>query len=178
MIKIYKLLIITLFIFGFSSAEAQYYQTTSDSKSWRDKVFFGGRLGLQFGDLTAIDVSPMVGYRIKPIWHVGLGLSYGYNYYRSAAVSNSTYSVRAFQRFFIFENLFAHTEIETLNSKVFTSFNPVESYRKWINSYLVGGGYFQKMGAHSGMYLMVLWNLNETKFTPYSNPIIRVGFVF
>jgi hypothetical protein len=34
----------------------------------------------------------------------------------------------------------------------------------------------QYFGANSGMYIEVLWNLNDTPNSPYTNPIFRVGF--
>ena len=45
-----------------------------------------------------------------------------------------------------------------------------------FNSFLVGGGYRQQIGGNAAMNLMVLWNLNDTYDSPYTNPIIRIGF--
>jgi hypothetical protein len=42
----------------------------------------------------------------------------------------------------------------------------------------VGGGVYQPIGRRSGFLIMVLWNLNETASSPYSNPIFRIGFNF
>ncbi|NJO90278.1 MAG: hypothetical protein HC831_16030, partial [Chloroflexia bacterium] len=159
---------------------AQYYEQPKEKPSFRDKIFFGGGLGLQFGSVTAIDVSPIVGYKITERFHAGLGFSYSYFKYNdyTPSIDFSAYSGSIFTRFFLTESLFAQAEVEALNTEVFTSFNPVDSYRKWIDSYLVGGGYFQRIGQRSGVYIMILWNLNETEFTPYSNPIMRIGFSF
>ncbi len=171
--------IIVIFLLTTQSVYAQYYEKPPIKSSWKDKIFFGGGLGLQFGDVTAIDVSPIVGYRVLPRLHAGVGLSYSYYNYSTLGVSASNYSGSIFSRFFLFNNFFAYAEIESLNTKIFTSFNPEQSYRKWVQGYLVGGGYFQRIGSsNSGMYIMVLWNLNENEFTPYSNPILRIGFSF
>jgi hypothetical protein len=40
----------------------------------------------------------------------------------------------------------------------------------------VGGGIKQEIGVNSFLTLMLLYNLNETVNSPYSNPVIRVGF--
>jgi hypothetical protein len=41
---------------------------------------------------------------------------------------------------------------------------------------LVGGGYFQRIdGSNSGIFVMLLYNLTESLYTPYSNPIVRIG---
>jgi hypothetical protein len=45
-----------------------------------------------------------------------------------------------------------------------------------FNSFFVGGGYNQRIGGNTAMYIMILWNLNDTPNSPYVNPIIRVGF--
>ncbi len=175
--KILKLVIIA-FLLASQPIYSQYYEKSKPKASFKDKIFFGGGLGLQFGNVTAIDISPIVGYRVTPRLHTGVGLSYSYYNYSDMGVSASNYSGSIFSRFFIFNEFFAHAEIESLNTKIFTSFNPEQSYRKWIESYLIGGGYFQRIGEKSGMYIMVLWNLNETEFTPYNNPVVRIGFSF
>ncbi|MDF1546288.1 MAG: hypothetical protein P1P88_00610 [Bacteroidales bacterium] len=160
---------------------AQYYEKKKEKPSFADKLFFGGGLGLQFGTVTQVEVSPIIGYKVTERFHTGIGISY--SYYNDKrfipTLDYSTYGASVFTRFFIFEGLFAHAEIEALNVEVYTSLSPtIESYRKWIDSYLVGGGYFQKLGQRSGIYFLVLWNLNETEFTPYTNPVIRIGFAF
>ncbi len=176
-----KKLFFTLFLaLIITQISAQYYEQPKEKPSFKDKIFFGGGLGLQFGDITAIEVAPIIGYRITERFHAGIGLSYSYYKDKRYAIDldYSTYSGSVFTRFFITESLFAQAEVEALNREVFTSLNPIESYRKWIDSYLIGGGYFQQIGQRSGAYLLILWNLNETEFTPYTNPVVRIGFSF
>jgi len=43
---------------------------------------------------------------------------------------------------------------------------------------MVGGGYRQRLGERSSVTITALWNLNQTANTPYSNPVIRLGFNF
>jgi len=40
---------------------------------------------------------------------------------------------------------------------------------------LIGGGLKQSLGGKAFADLLILYNLNQTKDTPYSNPIIRIG---
>jgi len=180
--KTYKALIIIILTgLFFQQANAQYYENKKEKPSFGEKLFFGGGLGLQFGTVTQIEVSPLIGYKVTERFHTGIGLSYSYyNDKRfTPTLSYSTYGASVFTRFYIIEGFFAHAEVEELNVEVYTSLYPtVESYRKWIDSYLVGGGYFQKIGQRSGIYFLILWNLNETEFTPYTNPVIRIGFSF
>jgi len=41
---------------------------------------------------------------------------------------------------------------------------------------LLGGGYSQSIGGRSGLYIMLLYDVLESTHTPYSNPVIRLGF--
>lgn len=143
----------------------------------REKLFFGGGLGLQFGTITQIDVMPLVGYRVIP--NLATGLSFTYKYYNNSLYhySTSVYGGGVFIRFIAFRNFFAHAEYEMLNLDVM---DPVtgDISREWVESILVGPGYRQPLGEHSFFYIMMLWNLNETYKSPYTNPIFRVGFIF
>ena len=79
-----------------------------------------------------------------------------------------------FSRYVIWENLFAHVEFETLAYNTEVPGYPVT--REQYNSFFVGGGYNQPIGGNSAMYILALWNLNDTPDSPYVNPVIRVGF--
>jgi hypothetical protein len=87
-------------------------------------------------------------------------------------------------------NLFAHAEFEYLTySRPYTLCDPPEgyildignSYYKpgkqmiGINSLFIGGGYRQPIGNRVAMELMLLYNLNESNESPYSNPVFRLG---
>ncbi len=174
----YTLLLMIFLISITNSINAQYSNDNKEKQSFKERMFFGGGLGLTFGDITAVDVSATIGNRLTEKVHAGVSLSYSYYSYNNYNVSMSNYSGSVFARLFFTDAIFAQTEAEALNTKVFTSYELNDGYRKWIGNYLVGLGYFQKISERSGMMLTVLWNLNETEYTPYNNPIIRVGFVF
>ena len=65
----------------------------------------------------------------------------------------------------------AHAEIELINIQ----WTPEE--RKNIVNPYIGGGLKQMFGGRSYLYILVLWNLNETKesFVFQPNPVIRGG---
>lgn len=151
----------------------------------RDRFFFGGNLGLQFGSATYIDISPLVGYKITPKLHAGVGVTYIYykvkDTYYNYAYETSIYGGRVFGRYYILDNLFAHTEVEVLNMEVpeaniVSGTNSYDYVRTNITSVMVGGGYAQPIGSNAAITLMVLWNLTEQQYSPYTNPIFRVGF--
>ncbi|MEI6436112.1 MAG: hypothetical protein WCP32_14800 [Bacteroidota bacterium] len=86
-------------------------------------------------------------------------------------------------------NLFAHIEYEYMTySRPFIQTAPPEGYITdgyyyykpgkeiiEINSIFVGGGYRQPIGNRVSMDLLILFNINDTYNSPYTNPIIRLG---
>jgi hypothetical protein len=176
--RIIILFSIIIMIGSFNQVDAQYFENPKKSEPFKDKLFFGGGIGLQFGAVTQIEIAPIVGYRVSDRFQPGIGLTYSYfkDQTYSYTLEYSTYGGSVFARFFLFEGLFAQAEAEALNIKAY--YSPTESERLWIGNYYVGGGYYQKLGERSGMYILVMWNLNQTELTPYSNPVIRIGFSF
>lgn len=143
----------------------------------KERVFVGGNVGLQFGTATFLDVSPLVGYRITDRFQAGVGCTYQYFRYRAPAYvfETNVYGARVFSRYFFVENFFAHSEYEVLNLEAFDIF---PSQRVNVGSLLAGGGYIQRWGRNSGVMIMILYNFTESYYTPYQNPIIRVGMMF
>jgi len=80
----------------------------------------------------------------------------------------------------IAHSIFAHAEYEVLSlEKKYFEYPPSSEEGRFLaHSVLVGGGLFQPTGRRGGFLIMLLWNLNETASSPYSNPIIRIGFIF
>lgn len=176
--RFYLLAFITaLFTF---QVTAQYYENKKEEKpSIKERIFFGGGFGLQFGTVTQVEVSPIIGYRLTKRLQTGIGLSYSYyNDKRYTPAFNfSTYSGSVFTRFFILDNVFAHAEIEAMNTEVFNQNYDLE--RRWIDNYYLGGGFYQRFGPRSGVAITILYNLNyQNGITPSSNPVIRIGFNF
>lgn len=174
-----RLLILIALIITPLLGYGQYFENKEkekEKKSFKENIFFGGILGLQFGTYTLIDISPVIGYRVSPRFHPGIRLTYQYQSIQTPSYKTYRYGGSIFARLFLIEGLYAQAEAEALNLEWFNQYN--EAYRLWTENYFVGGGYFQKVGKRGGMYMTVLWNLNETVYSPYSNPVIRMGFTF
>ncbi|MDD5571185.1 MAG: hypothetical protein PHD97_08520 [Bacteroidales bacterium] len=138
----------------------------------------GGNIGVQVGSYTFIDISPALGYKVTEKFIPGISISY--KYLRFADMQNefetNIYGGSIFFKYLVLENLFAHVEYEILNFDR-QLFEPSKSARRInIESLLVGAGYRQEISRNFHTNLLVLWNLNETIYTFYSNPIIRVSF--
>ncbi len=163
----------------------------------RDRLFFGGNFGLTFGSTTSIIVSPLAGYRITPKLSGGLGIRYEYyknSYPGYVPYSTNIYGGSVFTRYMLIQNLgkalkleglgtgiFVQGEYELLNleSQYFDISNTHPEQKRFnLHSVLVGGGIYQPIGERSGFLITVLWNLNESINSVYSNPLIRLGFTF
>lgn len=176
-------------LFGVDLVMGQNDSSTTSTRAenkpaFKDRLIFGGNFGLQFGTVTYIDISPTIGYKVTEKFHAGIGGTYIYfsEKYRLTNGTNYTYKTdiyggKVFARYFVMENLFLHHETELLNLEVYDVLND-KVERKNIISPLVGAGYVQRFGQSSGLFIMALFNLNETADSPYSNPIIRLGINF
>lgn len=146
-----------------------------EKKPLNERIYFGGNLGLQFGAVTFIDASPLVGYKFTDDFSAGIGLTYIYiqskNYYY---YTTNIYGGRVFARYNILENLFLYGEVEKLNGE----WSPLHNGRFYVTSILAGAGYRQPIGDRASMNLIALWNFNESAYSPYTNPVIRGGITF
>jgi len=173
-----------------------------------NRVSVGGNLGLQFGTVTAINVSPEAMIRVVDQFHLGVGFSYDYlqskNYFwddpnqQYLDFKANVYGGRIFARYYLrslldnfLGNFFGHIEYEYLyytrpyiQDPAGTIYDPFGyTYRHGrdvleINSLYLGVGYEQPFSERAFMDIMVLYNINETYTSPYSNPVFRLGFGF
>ncbi len=139
----------------------------------KDKIYFGGNIGLQFGTVTFAEVSPLVGYKITDHLSAGVGVTYQYYRYRDKYYDFETnvYGGRIFSRYLFTDYLFGHVEYEYLNLEAFD----IKRRRVDVGSFMGGAGYVQPMGPNAALVAMILYNFTPTIYTPYSNPIIRIG---
>ena len=163
-----------------------------EEMKFRDRIFFGGNFSLQLGTITFIEISPIVGYRFTHRFASGVGVSY--QYYRERGpydnvFKTNIYGGRAFAQYLLIEDLhnviplgahfgiLGYTEYEALNLEHYFS-RTLDSGRFWLHSVYAGGGLEIPMGRRTRMNLLVLWNLNDTGESPYTNPSVRIGIVF
>lgn len=175
----------------------------AQKNSFSDRLFTGGNIGFQFGDATVLDLSPILGYKLTNQLVTGLGFTYKYYKFNDFFIYQLNNGQRIskdykgnylggslFARYYLKSNdfdflnqLFLHTEFEHLIHS-YTNYYPNESRTDLdsektkidVQSIFVGGGLRQPLGQRASAYIMVLWNLNETTYSPYNNPILRIGF--
>lgn len=165
-------LFLILFI-GASAQDSTMLRKRPLKKPFMDRVFTGGNLGAQFGQVTFIDVSPLIGYRITDKISAGIGATYQYYHYQDKYydLETNVYGGRVFGRYLFNDYLFAHVEYEYLNLEAFD----FQRRRVDVGSLMAGGGYVQHLSDRAAIVAMILYNFTESVYTPYQNPIIRVG---
>ena len=202
-----RILLFSLIILFSHVSFGQESQKQKKHDFWQ-RVSVGGNLGLQFGTVTAINISPEVMLRVVDQFHLGVGFSYDYlqskKYFwddpnqQYLDFKANVYGGRVFARYYLrslFDNfvgnLFAHAEYEYLyytrpfkldpSGTIYDPFGYTYNRGKdflEINSLFVGVGYEQPFTERAFMDILILYNINDTYTSPYSNPVFRLGFGF
>jgi hypothetical protein len=152
-------------------------------EDFQSRWVVGGGFGLSFSTYGSnIQVSPQLGYRLTPAWESGIRLTYNYYSYRENWLRFNTnhFGGGPYSNYVIYRGLYAHAEYEMLSyERVFVNWALREiSHRDGIiiHSVFVGAGFRQYFSARSYATFLLLFNLNETLDSPYSNPTFRLGF--
>ena len=168
------------------------YGQETEKMTLRDRIYFGGDFSLMFGTVTFIEISPIVGYRFTPRFSSGIGATYQYyreKTYINTVIKSHIYGGRVFSKYIFLKDLnefipvgihaglLGYCEYEFLSLESF--FSPLhETGRFWLHSFYLGGGLELPIGRRSRMNLLVLFNINDTGESPYSNPVVRIGILF
>jgi hypothetical protein len=161
----------------------------SDTPPINQRLFFGGSVGLVFGTITDIQLSPVVGFWVLPRLAVAVGPSY--RYYKDQYDKTAIYGAKAYVEFTVIQDItkvlplgahtgiFLHAENELLSLKTsFWKSPPYQGDRFYVNTFLAGVGLSQQVGKRSFLNFTVLWPLNDSNYELYSKPEIRVSFIF
>jgi len=160
------------------------YASGSDGGEQEDapKFYIGGNLGLQFGTVTLIDVSPSVSYRFIPRFAIGIGGTYKYYRYNllDTKIKRSYYGGRVFSRFYpqsesieILNQLFLHAEYEMLEMSL--DANNSDTPNQQVESLFGGIGYQIPLGRYAYGDIYLLYDFKQSAYSPYKNPLLRVG---
>lgn len=182
-----KLLISALILFFISTdlfSQARDFNAPSRTKPKPEKGFkfdpsnlvVGGNLGASFGNITYVEIAPTIGYLFSPKYLAGLSGRYIYFEDQTFApiytYKTNIYGGGVYNQYFFLENFLAHAEYELLNLD-----SPIKrNTRINVQSVFLGGGYRSSFGGASYVSILLLYNLNETPESPYSNPLLRIGF--
>ena len=156
-----------------------------DPRPLADRVWFGGNIGLSFGTFTAVQLDPMIGYKVDQEGRFSLGVGGSYWYFRdnrfAVPYDFTAFGYRTFARYRFIEQAFAHVEFLHMNVEA-NRFGPLSEIRPriWVPHLLVGGGYIQRMGGRSSLMVQVLFDVWQDPNSIYSGrgPIFGGGLGF
>lgn len=149
-------------------------------RPFKDRLYFGGGLGLSFGTVTAIQLEPFVGVHLDEKNKLSTGLGINYWYFNDSRyqppIELTGYGYRTFLRYRFIPQLFAHTEFLHMNVDRYR-FGSGETIRLWVPHLLVGAGYVQQLGGGASIYLQALWEVLQDPNSVYYNqgPIVSGG---
>jgi len=146
------------------------------------KLFFGGNIGMSFGDYTLVDISPQVGYAFSQYFSAGAGVSFTY-------LNKENYNYE-FTRTYLGMNVFANAYPMKY---IALSLQPGVDYmwasdtyangakitlNKAIPTFVVGAGVRIPVGNTGGMIMMLKYDLVQNEHSPYGNTVFySVGYV-
>lgn len=153
---------------------------SSKKESSAYRLFFGGGIGGGYSTYNSyIQIAPVVGYRITPKVQIGTNLTYLHQWFKNFAgnkYNSSIYGGSLFLRYIFWKFLYAQTEYEILSVPDYYSTDA--NARRTVNSLFAGLGFIQPLSGRSFFTVSVLYNFLDDKYSPYENPLIRVGFGF
>ena len=155
-----------------------------------ERLFFGGSFGMQFGTVTYIDVSPIVGLWVLPRVAIAAGPSFTYYKNKFIDAETSLYGGRFYTQYLFIQDLdnvfpiglhtgiFFHLEDELLSLESKYWKNQYASGRFIANNVLIGGGIRQQIGNRSFLHLTALWTIHDAGYFVHESPEIRISFSF
>ncbi|MCK4745525.1 MAG: hypothetical protein KAT15_00740 [Bacteroidales bacterium] len=180
------IIFLALSVLGIIQVQAQ-----SEMPDRKGKFFLVPEFWLSFGSSTYIEVAPLLGYHVNDRFSLGLGPHYIYQSWKNdpfPPTQTHVYGMKGFARFALitnaeqflpinlFNDLFAHVEYEGMSLERDIYYQQGDEGRFIYHGFLVGGGFNQRIGMYNAVSFMVLWDLNESSRSPYSNPVFRIGF--
>jgi hypothetical protein len=169
-----SLLVTTLLVCG-QNAPAQAGDVGS-------RFFYGGSVGLAFGDVDYYELAPMVGIQVNRRFSTGLRLLYRHrqdNRY-DPSLSTDDYGATIFGRFHLTPRFYLQAEYEYVDYEYVVS--GTTTARADFSSWLAGGGVSTPIGPNSHVYATALYNFSyDEPDSPYSDPwtlSVGVGFGF
>jgi len=143
----------------------------------KNKLLFGGSLGLSFGNYyTVINIAPQVGYQFNPYFAVGGGFSYNYFKYSSHFEnwSQNYFGMNLFGR--VTPVKYVALQVQPEVHRMWASHLP-ES--RIVPCLLVGGGAIMPAGTRGGVSMMFYYDLIQNRYSPYHDQLVySVGYIF
>ena len=147
-----------------------------------ERMFFGGSIGLGFGDVDYVEISPLVGLHVTERLSTGVSLLYRHRKDSrfQPDLSTNDYGADLFARYRLAGPFFLEADYEYLSYE-FVRFD-LSTDRTDFSSLLAGGGVYQPFGRNASGYVSVLYNFSYDENdlqSPYDDPwVYRAGVMF
>jgi hypothetical protein len=149
---------------------------TGGSKS---NIFYGGAVGLSFGDVQYVELSPMIGMHFTPKLSAGVSAMYRWvsDDRYNTELNTQDYGATLFGRYRLTSTFFLQAEYEYLNYEYYTSILNMTTERSDFTSLLAGGGISTPAGQNASFYMTALYNFSyDEPDSPYDSPwVFRLG---
>jgi hypothetical protein len=156
----------------------------------KSKLFFGGNFGLNFGDLTLINISPQAGYRFSNFFAAGVGINMQYISLKERYLDGSNYSKTAYGAggLNVFGRIYPIPQVLLqLQPEVNYVFGKIKYYNppseitqksRIVPSLLAGAGITIPSG-RSAFIATVMYDVIQDANSPYSTrPFYNFGYNF
>ena len=186
--KIANISLISILLLSFSAVafaqDATQPAPPPQKKQAATKVYYGGEIGVSFGDYFSLSLRPLVGYSVTPKFSMGLKVMYQYvNDSRySEDLTSHNYGGSIFSRYRFIPQIYAHAEYAFLNYERHTYYalplpGGVRSERTNVPFLLLGAGFLQPIGGNAALNLEVLFDVIQDDASPYAKgePFISIG---
>jgi len=184
-----KFLVLSIGLFSFGLVHAQddstaYVQQEPAQKPipFKDRLWFGGGLGLSFGTVTAVQIDPLLGVYLDRPRKLSSGVGLTYSYYQDnnyiPAYTQNIYGYRLFTRYRVIEQAYLDAEFMQVNTEPYFSNTLFDGPdRIWVPELLLGGGVVQSLGARTSAYLQVLFEVLQDPNSIYlgQGPLFSFG---
>jgi len=148
------------------------------------KLFFGGGIGFGYGDISWLEVWPVVGYRLSKSVTTGVEFLYRVREDDRYAedLNASDYGVSPFLRLNLMRGIFVQAEYEYVSYEYLDT--GLSTQRDDYDSLLLGVGFSRPMGGHAAFVVSTFYNFSYSDndlYGPYDSPWIvnaGVGFGF
>lgn len=172
----------------YSQNDSTYFQAPTHKKEkqiknseWLEKISIGGNFSfLTNTRFTFVDISPLIGYRVSKTILVAAGPVYNYysEYLYNLRYKFDIYGIRTMARVYFLESFFIQTGWDYLNRSIYVlQGNTIQQDRIWVQNLWIGGGIRYMFSPNAYTFTSILYNLNQTVYSPYPNPYIQIGFI-
>jgi hypothetical protein len=167
------------FLFSRDNLKVQIQEPENQKESRSaNNWYYGGTVGLSFGDYFSVSAEPYFAYKISPKLHAGLKFRYQYvndTRYSSSGFTSHNYGGSAFMIYRFIPRLYMRAEYALMNYELYNILG--NSHRETVPFFLLGGGYMMKISRSVMGYVEVLFDVLNDPNSPYESgtPFVSVG---